>query len=153
MGDNLPTQEVNSNTHEVSTRRDGEDSRRDLFAEPETPCKSPATPSEVLSPMKRASTLDNLSLQRTISLKRQKSIEREERGFAYTIWAFLASILMAVCSLLRSMVSDTPYDSFYAISFGDLTWTAVALAIFKCKLKSNFRMSWYQKQESASQQN
>ena len=63
------------------------------------------------------------------------------------VLALLASFLMAVCSLLRSMVADTPYDSFYAISFGDLTWTVVALAFFKCKLKSNFRMSWYQKQE------
>ena len=152
MGDILPPQEANASTHEVSTKRDAEDSRRDLFAEPETPSKSPAKPVEAQSPMKKAGSEDNLSAKRTISLKRQKSIMREERGFAYMIWAFLASILMAVCSLLRSMVSDTPYDSFYAISFGDLTWTAVALAIFKCKLRSNFRMSWMQKQESASQQ-
>ena len=61
MGDNLPAQEANSSTHEVSTRRDAEDSRRDLFAEPETPGKSPAKSVEAQSPMKKAGSEDNLS--------------------------------------------------------------------------------------------
>ena len=60
-------------------------------------------------------------------------------------WALLASFLMAVCSLLRSIVADTPNDSFYAISFGDLLWTGVSLAILKAKLKGDMRMSCYGK--------
>lgn len=93
--------------------------------------------------MKRAGSFDILTLGRTISLKRQKSIEREQRGFAYMIWAFLACLFIAICSLLRTIVSKTPYDSSYAIMFGDLTWSTVYLTVFKCKLGSNFRMSWY----------
>ena len=52
---------------------------------------------------------------------------------------------MAVTSFLRTVVADTPYSSFFALSFGYLLVSGSILTTVKCMKKQDFRMAWYTK--------
>ena len=78
-----------------------------------------------------------------MSLKRQMSLVREQRGVGYLIYAFLAALLMAFSGFLRSLAAAKPYDSLFAYSLGMLVCATLLLALMKCILKEKFRMPYY----------
>lgn len=53
--------------------------------------------------------------------------------------------MMAVTGFLRTLVADTPYSSFGALSMGYLLVAGTILAIIKCILRERFRMAWWVK--------
>ena len=63
----------------------------------------------------------------------------------YIFWSFVAAFTMALTSFLRTIVSDTPYSSFFALSFGYLLVSGTVLIILKCVKRDEFRMAWYKK--------
>lgn len=68
-----------------------------------------------------------------------------KRGKMYVFWSLIAALTMAVTSFLRTIVADTPYSSFFALSFGYLLVSGTILAIVKCVKRKDFRMAWYAK--------
>ena len=53
--------------------------------------------------------------------------------------------MMAVTSYFRTVVSDTPYISFFVLSFSYLVISSAVLTVLKCRNKKEFQFSWYQK--------
>mmetsp|Transcript_4977 Transcript_4977/g.6632 ORF Transcript_4977/g.6632 Transcript_4977/m.6632 type:complete len:135 (-) Transcript_4977:845-1249(-) len=67
------------------------------------------------------------------------------KGKMFIFWSFMAALTMAVTSFLRTIVADTPYASFFVLSFGYLLVSGVVLGIVKMVKKADFRMAWYRK--------
>ena len=50
---------------------------------------------------------------------------------------------MAVTSFIRTIESDTPYDSFFVVAFGYFIISSLTLGVIKYRKKEEFRMSWH----------
>ena len=61
----------------------------------------------------------------------------------YLLWSFIAALTMSVTSYLRTLVSGTPFTSFFVLAFSYLLIASVALVAIKCVKKKDFRMAWY----------
>ena len=68
-----------------------------------------------------------------------------KRSKIYIFWSFVAALTMALTSYLRTVVSDTPYSSFFALSAGYLLVSCTVLILLKCLTRGVFRMAWYKK--------
>ena len=83
---------------------------------------------------------------RQLSLKRQASIIREQRGVGYIFLTMLGAVLIASSNCLRSMASETdPYDSYYALTVGQLICSALLLAFFRIVRSRDFRLPYYKR--------
>ena len=62
----------------------------------------------------------------------------------YLLWSLLAALMMAVTSYVRTIVSKTPYASFFVLAFSYLVVSTIALAFIRWRQGAAFRMSWQQ---------
>ena len=73
--------------------------------------------------------------------KRRKS----KLSKAYLLLALLGAVLIAVCSVLRSIASGSPFASMTYASFVYLVIALLAVAVLKAKHGSKFYMPWWRK--------
>lgn len=64
--------------------------------------------------------------------------EQPTQKKTFMLWALLSAILLAFTSLLRTIASETPYNSEFVLSFGYLLVSATMIAILKYNLKDQF---------------
>ena len=75
-----------------------------------------------------------------------ETMQQTSASNIYILWSLIAALMMAVTSFLRTIASDTPYESFFVLSFSYLLITGIVLASVKCKLGSKFRLAVYKKE-------